>query len=267
MQERVTRMADVKWIKIATDIFSDEKILLIESLPKGESILLIWFKLLCLAGKMNNSGVFKMENNDTAYTPAMLAVIFGQKESMVHLAIRTFEQYGMIEIVNGVITIPNWGKHQNLDKIETKKAYMKNYMSAYREKQKKLSCKTNSKANNDINSGDNSKANSKANVSLADKEIELDKELDKDIDTEKRKKKIAKEKVELLTGHAGENLVNTICDFVEYRWSINKPIGDKDLSMIIDDLEKLSQDESEQIAIIRQSIDNGWSDIRPLPLS
>ena len=44
-------MADVKWIKITTDIFDDEKILLIESLPDAYSIITVWFKLLCLAGK------------------------------------------------------------------------------------------------------------------------------------------------------------------------------------------------------------------------
>ena len=44
-------MAEVKWIKIVTDVFDDEKILLIESLPEADSIIVIWFKLLCLAGK------------------------------------------------------------------------------------------------------------------------------------------------------------------------------------------------------------------------
>ena len=43
-------MADVKWIKITTDIFDDEKILLIESLPDAYAIITCWFKLLCLAG-------------------------------------------------------------------------------------------------------------------------------------------------------------------------------------------------------------------------
>ena len=56
-------MADVKWIKITTDIFDDEKILLIESLPDAYSIIVVWFKLLCLAGKQNNSGVFVMSNS------------------------------------------------------------------------------------------------------------------------------------------------------------------------------------------------------------
>ena len=72
-------MADVKWIKITTDIFDDEKILLIESLPEADSIIVIWFKLLCLAGKMNNSGVFVM-NNRLPYTDKMLATIFRRRK-------------------------------------------------------------------------------------------------------------------------------------------------------------------------------------------
>lgn len=43
-------MAEAKWIKLATDIFTDDKIMLISALPKGDSIILIWIKLLCLAG-------------------------------------------------------------------------------------------------------------------------------------------------------------------------------------------------------------------------
>ena len=97
----------VKWIKIVTDIFDDEKILLIESLPDADSIIVIWFKLLCLAGKQNNSGVFMMSNK-IACTDKMLATIFRRKETTVQLALKTFEEFGMIEIVDGVITIPNW---------------------------------------------------------------------------------------------------------------------------------------------------------------
>lgn len=171
-------MADVKWIKITTDMFNDEKILLIESLPEADSIIVIWCKLLCLAGKMNNSGVFMM-NDKIAYTDKMLATIFRRKEATVTMALNTFENFGMIEIVDGVITIPNWGKHQSLDQLENKKEYMRNYMKEYREKQKLLTCKTNSKTS--------CKTNSKANVRQADKEEEIDKEIDKDIDIKKQK--------------------------------------------------------------------------------
>lgn len=155
-------MADVKWIKITTDVFDDEKILLIESLPEADSIIVIWFKLLCLAGKQNNSGVFLM-GDKIAYTDKMLATIFRRKESTVQLALQTFEQFGMIELIDGVITIPNWGKHQSLDQLEHKKQYMKNYMRDYREKQKLLTSK------------DNCKTNNKANVRQADKEEDKNK--------------------------------------------------------------------------------------------
>lgn len=162
-------MATVKWIKITTDIFDDEKILLLEDLPEGDSIIVIWFKLLCLAGKMNNSGVFTL-NDKIAYTDAMLATIFRRKEKLVRMALQAFEQFGMIEIVDGVITIPNWGKHQNIDQIESKREYMKNYMRDYREKQGRIACKTNSKTN----SKTIGKANGKAKVSRADKEEDKD---------------------------------------------------------------------------------------------
>lgn len=95
----------VKWIKIVTDIFDDEKMLLIEALPESDAITVIWFKLLCLAGKQNNGGVFMM-NDRIPYTDEMLSTIFRKPLNTVRLALSTFEQFGMVEIVNDVITIP-----------------------------------------------------------------------------------------------------------------------------------------------------------------
>lgn len=113
-------MADVKWIKIVTDIFDDEKILLIESMPDADAMIVIWFKLLCLAGKQNNGGVF-MLNDRIPYTEDMFATIFRRKKATVNMALKTFEQFGMIEIVNSTVTIPNWNKHQSLDTYERQK--------------------------------------------------------------------------------------------------------------------------------------------------
>lgn len=161
-------MAEVKWIKIVTDIFDDEKILLIESMPDADVIIVIWFKLLCLAGKNNNSGVFAL-NDKIPYTDEMLSTIFRRKINTVRLALSTFEQFGMIEIINGVITIPKWGKHQNLDQLEAKKEYMRGYMQKYRQLQ---AGKTNTKTN------------SNANVSQADIDIDIDKD-NKDIYAQK----------------------------------------------------------------------------------
>lgn len=196
-------MADVKWIKITTDIFDDEKILLIESLPDAYAIITVWFKLLCLAGKMNNSGVFIM-NNRVAYTDKMLATIFRMKETTVQLALQTFEQFGMIEVIDGVITIPNWGKHQNLDQMENRKEFMRNYMKEYREKQKALTAGDDSKPS----CKPNSKPNSKPNVRQADKEEEKDKEKDIDIRGNTAVTPPAAPRVDYISI---QNLYNSIC--------------------------------------------------------
>lgn len=130
-------MAEVKWIKICTDIFDDEKIALIDGMPERDGILVIWFKLLCMAGKQNNGGVF-MLNDKIAYTDEMLATIFRRPLNTVRLALNTFEQFGMVDIINNAYTIPNWEKHQSLDKLEAAKEKTRLRVAAHREKQKLL---------------------------------------------------------------------------------------------------------------------------------
>lgn len=161
-------MAEVKWIKIATDIFDDEKILLIESLPDAYAIITVWFKLLCLAGKKNNGGVFLM-NDKIPYTDKMLATIFRMNESTVKLALNAFEQFKMIEIVEGIITIPNWNKHQTLDAYERKKERDRLYQEERRAKQRVLIEKSSDKS---------SERTSDVAVSDIDKEEDIDKERD-----------------------------------------------------------------------------------------
>ena len=112
-------MNGLKWIKICSDIFDDEKILMIESLPNADNIIVIWFKLLCLAGKSNNSGVFLM-NDKIAYSDEMLAAIFRRDVKIVRMALKTFQDFAMIEIINDTVTIPNWSKYQTLDAYEKK---------------------------------------------------------------------------------------------------------------------------------------------------
>lgn len=132
-------MAEVKWIKIVTDIFDDEKILMIESLPERDGIIVIWFKLLCLAGKTNTSGVL-IFNDRIPYTDEMLATIFRRPLNTVRLALSTFENYGMIEIVNDTITIPKWDKHQQLDALELSREQTRKRVQAFRDRQKEIAC-------------------------------------------------------------------------------------------------------------------------------
>lgn len=136
-------MADVKWIKITTDIFNDEKVLLIEQMPDADTLLVIWFKLLCMAGKENNYGVFLMRNR-MPYTEEMLATIFRRPLQTVRLALSTFEAFGMIEIEDDIICIPNWEKHQNIEGLEKVREQNRLRKQRQRERQKQLLLTENS---------------------------------------------------------------------------------------------------------------------------
>ena len=63
------------------------------------------------------------------------------------MALETFERFGMIERIDGAVTIPKWGKHQSLDRLENRQKYMRDYMRNYRQKQKELTCKVYGKSN------------------------------------------------------------------------------------------------------------------------
>jgi predicted phage replisome organizer len=167
-------MADVKWIKITTDIFDDEKILMIESMPSADSIIVIWLKLLTFAGKQNNDGVFLMSNR-IAYTDEMLACIFRRDVNLVRLALRTFEQFGMIEIVEKVITIPNWNKHQTLDAYDKKKERDRLYQQERRSKQRLLAA-----GSSDESSDGQATPSSYVAISEEDKEEEKELDIDKE---------------------------------------------------------------------------------------
>ena len=130
-------MADVKWIKITTDIFNDEKMMLIEYMPDSDSLIVIWFKLLALAGKTNNGGLV-MISEKVPYTEEMLAVIFRRKQTVVKLALDTFESFGMIERVDNKILISNWEKHQNVKGLDTIREQRKLRQQKYRDNQKTL---------------------------------------------------------------------------------------------------------------------------------
>lgn len=131
---------DIKWIKVITDIFEDEKIKLIKSMPEGRTLVLIWFQLLIQAGKTNATGWIYLSEG-CAYSPAMLSTLFNESQQMVELALKLFstKPFEMIEIMDdGLIYIPNWEKHQNvesMDKIREKERLRK---AKQRNKQKLL---------------------------------------------------------------------------------------------------------------------------------
>ena len=145
-------MSEIKWIKITTDIFDDEKICLIDALPDHDAILVIWFKILALAGKHNRNGLLMMSDK-VHYTDEMLATIFRRPLNTVRMALGVFEQFGMVEIIDGIIALPNWEKHQNIDGMEKIKKQTRNRVARYRKKQKSLALGGNVTCNVTVTDG------------------------------------------------------------------------------------------------------------------
>lgn len=184
-------MSEIKWIKITTDIFDDEKICLIDALPDRDAIIVIWIKLITLAGKLNRKGVLAISKN-IIYTDETLAQTFHRPLNTVRMALEVFEKFGMVEKIDGVIVLPNWEKHQNIDGMEKIKEQNRNRAARHRQKQKLLA------QNNESNVTDNVMDNVTVTHGNA---LDKDKELDKDIE-------IINNKV-MISSSLSENLKNS----------------------------------------------------------
>lgn len=258
-------MTDVKWIKITTDIFDDEKILLIEGLPSSDEIIVIWFKLLILAGKQNNNGVFLM-NERIPYTDEMLATIFRRDINIVRLALGTFEQFEMIELVDNVITIPNWNKHQQLDSYEKKKQQDRVRQKERRAQQKTLALnsQTVNKNSEDEKKSRDSRENVAENRGL-DKEVDIDKELKEKVKKEKPTKSALDDLLKNWTENAG--LIKAFKDFAEMRKSIKKPLTDSAACLVMKKLDswyctqEVDVNDANKIKTLESSTLNSWQGV------
>ena len=163
---------NVKWIKLSTTMFEDEKIRIIESMPEADTLLIIWVKLLAQAGKINASGYIFL-NENIPYTEDMLATIFNRPLNTVRMALSTFQKFGMIHIdENHYINVVNWGKHQSLDKLEQMKEQDRLRKQKQRAKQKQLKL------------GMSQDSHGTGHVIVTDIDKDLDKDLDKEIKEE-----------------------------------------------------------------------------------
>lgn len=110
-------MADVKWIKITTDMFDNRKIKHLRRLPEGNNIVLIWVMLLTMAGRCNSGGMIFLTEN-IPYTPKMLADELEFEENTIRLALDALERLGMILLNDDYFSIAGWSDHQSVDKLE-----------------------------------------------------------------------------------------------------------------------------------------------------
>ena len=131
-------MADVKWIKITTDMFDNRKIKHLRRLPDGNNIVLIWVMLLTMAGRCNSSGMIFLTEN-IPYTPKMLADELDFEENTVQLALKALEQLNMIVTDQGFFSIAGWEEYQNIEGMDKIREQNRIRQAKFKAKQKLLS--------------------------------------------------------------------------------------------------------------------------------
>ncbi len=145
-------MGDIKWIKVTTDMFEDEKIRLIDAMPERDTIHYIWIRLLVQAGKTNSHG-FIFLGEDIPYTDEMLSTIFCRPLSSIRLALKTLSTFRMIQVdEDNFIKITNWEKYQNVEGMEKVREQNKIRAKKYREKKKQLKSAINCNEDDNVNS-------------------------------------------------------------------------------------------------------------------
>ena len=130
-------MAEVKWIKLTTDMFDNRKIKHLRRLPEGNSIVLIWVMLLTMAGRCNASGMIFLTEN-IPYTPKMLADELDFEENTVVLALRALEDLNMVVTNKGYFAIAGWEEYQNIEGMDKIREQNRIRKQRQRESQKLL---------------------------------------------------------------------------------------------------------------------------------
>lgn len=246
----------MKWIKIDTGIFNDSKIRLIKSMPEGNTIVVIWLQLLALAGREFPNGVFII-NNKVACTDEMLATIFGEKVATVRLALKTFEDLGMIETCNGAVTLPNWNKYQSVEKFESQNEKAKERMRKYRERKRLSGGKPEKEASDE-----------KCYVTVTSRyAVEEEEEEEEEKEINKEKAVAVKTPLSLIREFSGDNkeLLESLRAWLEMRKKMKRPLTGRATQQALKKLNELSGgNQDTMVQIVDQTSLKGWLTFYPL---
>lgn len=128
-------MADIQWFKISNDFFGNRKIKNIKRMRTGDKLIMNWLRTLCIASKINDNGLIYITPTK-AYSIEELAGEFECKLSIMEQSLAVFQEYEMISINKGFITVLNWEKYQNVQGLDRIRNQTNERVKRHREKLK-----------------------------------------------------------------------------------------------------------------------------------
>lgn len=97
-----------------------------------------------------------------------------------------------------------------------------------------------------------------------EKDIEIDIDTDKEIESEEEKKKKKPRKKVATSAYVVDPELNTaICDFIEHRKKMRKPMTDKAIGLFVQRLQGMADNVPDQISLINTAIERGWMTVYP----
>lgn len=103
-------MKERRYVRFRVDMYEDTKFKIIDRMPERDVIYYIWTRIVILAGRVNLDGNLYMSKN-IPYTLKTLAIEFNRDENQVKLALDTFIDLEMVEVVEeNIYKVKNFAK-------------------------------------------------------------------------------------------------------------------------------------------------------------
>lgn len=234
------------WLKLQVGFFQELIIKQLRTLPDGDSIVLLYLKLLLKA--INTEGIVYYQS----ILPTLdeeIALDTGEKPALVRLTISALLEYRAAVVLD----------NQSLQLLYLEDMVGSETDSAVRVR--------NHRANQKLLK-EKERLLLQCNTEVAEsncKEISGNTEIENSEKEEINLREKGEGEAEEIPTYFPEPVLNSMfLSYLEYRKECGKAVKGKAIDYCIEKLEALSQNSKEQVAIIKQTIQNGWTDFFPL---
>ena len=216
------------WLKLQVSFFQELIIKQLRTLPEGDSIVLLYLKLLLKA--INTEGIIYYQN----ILPSLheeIALDTGEKTALVKLTISALCQYHAAVFLDD----------QSLQLLYLEDMVGSESASAARVR------------------------NHRANQKLLKEKEQAALQCNATVTEGNTTEISSSTEIEEIPSYFADTVLNSMFfSYLEYRKENGKEVKGKAIGYCIDKLESLSNSPVEQVAIIKQTIQNGWTDFFPV---
>jgi predicted phage replisome organizer len=229
------------WLKLPKNFFEDKAIKRLRQIAGGDTYTIIYLKML-LKSMEDDGKLFYEGIEDTICDE--IALDINESADDVQVTISYLEKKGLLIVTDSEVELTRLAEMVGSESAVTER------VRKHREAQKLLQCNASVLQGNTIETKCNTEK---------EKEIEKSRE-DTEIDT-KKKKKSAKADLDGMVNSFTENeeLREALKAFLDMRKSIKKAVQTEyAFKFALNKLDKLSQNDSERIEIVNQSVEHNW---------